>query len=189
MIPLSLALAEQIDEVERLGKSRDDASQVPRQQGELLAAFALAHQAKLIVEVGTSYGFSGLWWSAALAITGGRLKTIDVSEKKFTSAKATFAAAGVADRVTSHLGDARQILAGMPDGIDLVFLDADKPSTRAYFDLLWPKVRAGGSVLTDNVLSHRHELTPFVDYVRSREDAHSVQIQIGGGLEWTVKLR
>jgi predicted O-methyltransferase YrrM len=189
MILLSPALAAQIDELERLGKTRDDAWQVPRPQGELLAALAVAHRAKLIVEVGTSYGFSGLWWSAALAVTGGHLHTIDASEKKYISAKATFAAAGVAERVTSYLGDARQVLTTMPDAIDLAFIDADKPSTQAYFDLLWPKVRVGGSVLTDNVLTHPGELAAFVGHVRARADAHSVQLPVGGGLEWTVKVQ
>ncbi|MBV9491110.1 MAG: class I SAM-dependent methyltransferase [Verrucomicrobia bacterium] len=188
MIPLAPALAAQIDELDRLGQSRPDAWQVPRAEGELLAALAIAHRAKLIVEVGTSYGFSGLWWAAALAVTGGHLHTIDASAKKYTSAKATFAAAGVAERVTSHFGDARQLSANMPDAIDLVFIDADKPSTRAYFDLLWPKVRAGGGVLTDNVLTHPDDLAGFVGYVRTRADAHSVQLPVGGGLEWTVKV-
>ena len=189
MIPLSPALAAQIDELDRLGKARDDAWQVPREEGELLASLALAHGARLIVEVGTSYGFSGLWWSAALGLTGGHLITTDVSEKKYSSSRATFAAAGVAGRVTSHLGDARQVLTGMPGGIDLVFIDADKASTRVYFDLLWPKLRVGGAVLTDNVLTHPDELAEFVRHVRARPDAHSVQLPVGGGLEWTVKLR
>lgn len=189
MIPLSPALAAQIDALDRLGQTRDDAWQVPRPEGELLAALAIAHRARLIVELGTSYGFSGLWWAAALAVTGGHLHTVDVSEKKYAASKAAFAAAGVAGRVTSHLGDARRVLTAMPDAIDLAFIDADKASTRAYFDLLWPKLRVGGAVLTDNVLTHRNELAAFVVDVRARADAHSVQLPVGGGLEWTLKVR
>lgn len=188
MIPMTPLLAEKINELETLAKTRDDAWQVPRAEGEVLAGFALVHQAKLIVEVGTSYGFSGLWWAAALARTGGHLHTMDISEKKYHSAKTTFAAAGVADRITNHLGDAREILGQLPGPIDLAFLDADKPSTRNYFDLIWPKIRIGGGVLTDNVISHQAELAAFVTYLRSRQDAHSVTIPVGGGLEWTVKL-
>jgi predicted O-methyltransferase YrrM len=189
MIPMTTALVEQIDEVERLAKPRGDSMQVSRQQGELLAAIALAHRAKLIVEIGTSYGFSGLWWSAALAGTGGHLHTIDVSEKKYRTAKTMFAAAGLADRVINYLGDARLILPNLPDGIDVVFIDADKSSTKTYFDLLWPKLRVGGAVVTDNVISHQEEMAGFVDYVRSRSDAHSVQIPLRAGVEWTVKVR
>ncbi len=42
MITMTASLASQIDELERLGKTRDDALQVPREEGELLAAIALS---------------------------------------------------------------------------------------------------------------------------------------------------
>ena len=57
-------------------------------EGDLLYQIALGSGAKLIVEVGTSYGFSGLFWGAALRKTGGVLHTIDISQKKFDSSKA-----------------------------------------------------------------------------------------------------
>lgn len=189
MMQLSPAHWAKIDELDQLAKTRSDAMQVPRAEGELLAAIALAHHAKRIVEVGTSYGFSGLWWTAALSVTGGHLDTIDISEKKFTSSKVTFVEAGVAQYVTNHLGDANQVLAGMDGPIDLLFLDADKPNCRRYFDLMWPKVRVGGAVLTDNALTHQRELADFLDYLRKREETHSLTLSVGNGLEWTVKYR
>ncbi|MGC4032911.1 MAG: class I SAM-dependent methyltransferase [Tepidisphaeraceae bacterium] len=189
MIPMTPSLKAQIDELDRLRTVRDDAMQISRDQGELLAAFAVSLNAKLVVEVGTSYGFSGLWWSAALAVTGGHLHTIDVLEKKYNASKATFLAAGVADRITSHLGSGHDVLPTIPGTIDIAFIDADKPSSQAYFDTVWPKIRVGGAVLTDNVLSHREELAPYVQRLRSRDDAHSVTIPLRAGLEWTLKLR
>ena len=71
--------------------------------------------------------------------------------------------------------------------IDLVFLDADKSQTRSYFDLLWPRVRRGGSVLTDNSTTHRTELADFVKHVRSLKDASSTDVAVGNGIEWTIK--
>jgi predicted O-methyltransferase YrrM len=190
MIPMTAALAAQIDETERLAKTtRNDAMQVSRGQGELLAAIALTCKAKLIVEVGTSYGFSGLWWSSALAVAGGHLHTIDVSEKKFAASKEAFAAAGVAERVTSHLGNARDILAGITGVIDVVFIDADKSASQGYLDIVWPKIRVGGCVVTDNVISHQRDFVEYVRGLKARDDAHSVTVPMGGGMEWTVKLR
>ncbi len=189
MIPMTARLASQIDELERLAEARDDALQVPRDEGELLVAIALAHNAQIVVEIGTSYGFSGLWWAAALDITGGHLHTIDFSEKKFTASRSTFAAAGVSQRVTNYLGNARDILRQMPNALDLVFIDADKPSSQAYLEIVWPKLRVGGAVLTDNILTHPDELSEFVDRLRARPDAQSVLLPIGNGLEWTIKLR
>ena len=56
---------------------------------------------------------------------------------------------------------------------------------------LWrrPKVRVGGSVLTDNATTHRDELSDFVAQVRGRSDASSTEIPVGNGLEWTVKVQ
>src|ERR1700716_2086741 len=90
-----------IDEVDALRKTREDAWQIPREEGEILYQIALASRAKVVVEVGTSYGFSGLFWSAALAHTGGVLHTIDISQKKYDASRKHFERAGVAERVVS----------------------------------------------------------------------------------------
>ncbi len=189
MLNIDARLLKQIKELDALRSSRDDHWQIPRVEGDLLYHLALSANAMLIVEIGTSYGFSGLHWAAALRQTRGQLHTIDVSEKKFNSSKATFAAAGVADLVTNYLGDAQAILKGIAGPIDIAFIDADKVSTRAYFDLLWEKIRVGGSVLTDNATTHRDELSDFVKYVRGLANASSVEVAVGNGVEWTIKLR
>src|SRR3954470_18248759 len=92
-----------IDELDRLRKTRDDHWQIPRVEGDLLHHIALTANARVIVEVGTSYGFSGLFWGAALKQTGARLHTIDIAEKKYQSSKETFAKAGLADTIVNHL--------------------------------------------------------------------------------------
>src|SRR5215208_2212284 len=96
-----------IDELDRLRAERDDHWQVPRAEGELLHQIALASNAKLIVEAGTSYGFSGLFWGAALKRTGGVLHTIDNDPYKVDSSRKTFERAGLANVVVNHLGNAR----------------------------------------------------------------------------------
>jgi predicted O-methyltransferase YrrM len=176
-----------IDELDALAGSRSDAYQIPRLEGELLHHIAVTTGCQLIVEVGTSYGFSGLFWGAALRRTGGRLHTIDVSPKKRDAARQTFERAGLSDVVTCHLGDARAVLPTIPGPIDLASLDADKESTIDYFDLVWPRVRVGGSVITDNAVTHRAELADFVRHARSQPDALSIEVAVGNGIEWTIK--
>jgi predicted O-methyltransferase YrrM len=177
-----------IDELEALRSKRDDHWQVPRIEGDVLFQLAFVTNAKLIVEVGTSYGFSGLFWGAALKRTGGILHTIDINPQKFESAKATFRRAGLEKTIVNHLGDAKAVLPTIAGNIDLAFLDSgDKKSTRALFDLVWPRVRPGGSVITDNATTHRAELSDYVAHVRSLPDALSSEIPVGNGVEWTVK--
>jgi predicted O-methyltransferase YrrM len=182
-------IRKQIDELESLRTQRDDHWQIPRLEGDVLYQIALASGARTIVEVGTSYGFSGLFWGAALRLTGGTLHTIDIDPRKVESSRATFERAGLAKVVVNHLGDARQVLPEIAGPIDLAFLDSgDKKSTRALFELVWSRVRPGGSVLTDNATTHRAELADFVAYVRALPGAASAEVPVGNGVEWTIKL-
>jgi predicted O-methyltransferase YrrM len=178
-----------IDALDAARKTRDDHWQIPRVEGELLFHIALALGAKTVVEIGTSYGFSGLFWGAALRHTGGRLHTIDIAQKKYDASRATFAQAGLADVVVNHLGDAHDVLAAIAGPIDLAFIDADKPACRDYFAALWPKIRPGGAILTDNATTHRSELAGYVKQLRAMDDASSVEVPVGNGIEWTTKLR
>jgi predicted O-methyltransferase YrrM len=72
---------------------------------------------------------------------------------------------------------------------DLAFIDADKPATQAYVEMLWPKLRVGGSLLIDNAVTHRTQLAPVAASLRGRPDASSAEVAVGNGLEWAIKLR
>ena len=50
-----------IDELDELGKSRNDAWQISMEEGQLLHQIALSTNSRVIIEVGTSYGFSWLF--------------------------------------------------------------------------------------------------------------------------------
>lgn len=184
---MNQAILEQISELDRLADSRDDAWQISLEEGWMLHQIALSSNAKLIVEVGTSYGFSGLFWGAALQRTGGKLHTIDKSQKKYDSSHETFAKAGLSHIITNHLGEAHAVLPQIHGSIDLAFVDADKQSTQAYFDLIWPKLRVGGSLIVDNASTHEAQLAEFVAGLRGRKDAIGTRVEIGNGIEWAVK--
>jgi predicted O-methyltransferase YrrM len=181
-------LLETINDLDALRHSRDDHWQIPRDEGDMLFHLALSSRAKVIVEVGTSYGFSGLFWAAALQQTGGKLHTIDINRKKYDSSKATFAKAGLSHIVSNYLGDALQIIPAIPGPIDLAFIDADKPLCRAFFDLLWPKISPGGAIITDNATTHREELAEYIACLRSIPNASSVEVAVGNGIEWTIRF-
>jgi len=177
-----------IDELDAHGKIREDAWQITLEEGELLHQIALSAHARVIVEIGTSYGFSALFFGAALLHTGGLLHTIDINPSKAESAKKTFADAGLGQIIINHVGAAADLLATLKGPIDIAFIDADKPSTRSYFDLIWPKLRVGGSILVDNATTHKEQLADFVTHVRSLPDAVSFEAAIGNGVEWTIKI-
>jgi predicted O-methyltransferase YrrM len=184
---VSPAARKVMDELDHL-RTRDDAWQIPRAEAEALYELVLSHQYTLGVEIGTSYGYSGLHFAAALAQTGGKLHTIDVSQKKFDASRLAFERAGLPETIINHLGDARNVLATIVGRFDFAFLDAVKEQTREYFNLVWPRIRPGGVVLTDNVTTHA-SLQPFVRFLRSLPDADSSTLKIGNGVEVTFKKK
>jgi predicted O-methyltransferase YrrM len=186
-MPYTDAALAEINHLDELAKTRNDAWQIPRAEGEVLHHIAVSADAKLIIEVGTSYGFSTLFWASAVRRTGGHVHTIDIDPRKYEMSKQTFADAGLSGQITSHLGDAATILKTLPDSIDIAFIDAWKEQCILYFDLLWPKLRVGGSILTDNAITHREQLKEFVAHARSKTGAISTEIPVGNGVEWTIK--
>jgi caffeoyl-CoA O-methyltransferase len=174
-----------MDELDRL-RTRDDAWQVPREEAEALYELVLNKHFKLGVEIGTSYGYSGLHFGAAMRKTGGKLHTIDINKKKFDSSRQSFEKAGLTDCIVSHFGDARTVLPTITGRFDFAFLDANKPQTREYFDLVWPRLEPGGVVLTDNINTNP-ELGSFVKFVRQVAGAKSSTLEIGNGVEVTIK--
>jgi predicted O-methyltransferase YrrM len=108
-----------------------------------------------VVEIGTGAGTSGLWLLAGMPLDG-VLTTIDSAPEHSRSAKAAYAAAGVAHQRTRVItGAALDVLPRMTDGAyDLVFVDADKASYPAYVEHGIRLLRRGGILALDNVLWH-----------------------------------
>lgn len=182
------AALKQIERVEALVQSRDDALAIPRVAAEFIHAVILSSASRRGLEVGTSYGYSGLWIGTALLHNGGVLTTIDHNPDKVIAARETFSQAGVAEAIECIEGDAADALAEIDGPFDFVFLDADKKPTRNYFDLIWPKLAHRATIITDNVTSHEDELSEFVAFLRQHPQLCSTLIPVGSGLELTVKL-
>lgn len=182
------AVKQTIDRVDALRDQVDDHWQVPRDEAELLAALVLASQSTCICEIGTSYGFSTLHLAAATRQLGGHVHTIDISEKKRDAAARHFADANLGDRITQHLGDARDVLANLSltDPFDFVFIDAVKQQSFEYLDAVTPKLATRAVIITDNTVTHEKELASFVAHLRALPNAISCGIPVGNGVEMTV---
>jgi caffeoyl-CoA O-methyltransferase len=127
--------------------------QVPAEEGALLTLLTSAVGARQAVEVGTFTGYSALCIARALPADG-RLLCLDVSDEWTSIARRYWERAGVADRVELRLGPAADTLAALPPDpvFDIAFIDADKTSYPAYYELLLPRLRPGGLLVVDNVL-------------------------------------
>lgn len=128
--------------------------QVSAAQGKLLSVLAGAVGAKTILEIGTLGGYSTIWLARALP-PDGRLISLEVNPTHAEVARANLARAGVDGIAEVRLGRAIDTLPLLADeglSFDFVFIDADKPSTPAYFEWALRLTRRGGMIITDNVI-------------------------------------
>jgi len=156
--------------------------------GRFLYVLALAKEAKSIVEIGTSHGYSTLWLAAAAKAKGGKVVTCDTNPERIAAARQNFADAGLADVIEILEGDARDTLRGRTEAVDLLFIDSDKSYYETFFDVVYQRLVGGGLVVADNVLTHQDELEDYIAYVENHPNLESVRVPIGRGLEISVKL-
>ena len=121
--------------------------------GKLLYLLARAQKAARILEIGTLGGYSTIWLARGLA-PNGRVTTLELDRKHADVARSNLERAGVSDRVEIHIGRAIKTLTTLAPQppFDLVFIDADKPSTPAYFEWALRLSRPGTLILVDNVV-------------------------------------
>lgn len=124
-------------------------------QGKLLQLLLQIHGARAILEIGTLGGYSTIWMARALP-EGGRLVTLEADPRHAKVARANITRAGLERVIDLRLGRAAETLPKLAEeGIgpfDLVFIDADKPSTADYFDWALKLSRRGSLILVDNVV-------------------------------------
>jgi predicted O-methyltransferase YrrM len=124
-------------------------------QGKLLQILALSCGARSILEIGTLGGYSTIWLARALPADG-RLITLEADPKHAEVARANLVGAGLGDMVEVRLGQALdtlpQLAAEGHGPFDLVFIDADKANTPAYFQWALTLTRRGSLIITDNVV-------------------------------------
>ncbi len=121
------------------------------QVGALLRQFVLLLQPQRVLEIGTFSGYATLWMAGALP-EGGRIDTIEINDEMEDFIREGFERAGLSDRIRLVIGDALDILPGMDNCYDLVFIDADKRDYVAYYQYVIDLVRTGGIIVADNVL-------------------------------------
>ena len=124
---------------------------VPPEDGRLLRVLAESMNAKNVIEIGTSTGYSTIWMGLALQKTGGKLTTYEIDAGRAATARANFKRAGMADIITLVEGDAHEKVTSLKDPIDIIFLDADKDGYVDYLNKLLPLVRPGGLVIAHNI--------------------------------------
>jgi predicted O-methyltransferase YrrM len=135
-----------------------------------------------ILEVGTSNGYSTIWWADALTDAGQVLVTLEVNPSKLAQAAANFEQAGVADRIHLVPGDAADFLRrSEPDSWDLIFLDAERSEYVRYWPDLTRILTTDGLIIVDNAVDKADELAAFRQVVEGTVGYRQVLVPIGNG--------
>jgi predicted O-methyltransferase YrrM len=143
-------------------------------------------QARTIVEVGTSYGYSTLWLAEAARATQGKVITFDLSAEKQAYAKAMLEKAGLASYADFRCGDAVELINKMSGGIDFALIDLWKDLYIPCFDALVEKLAPEGIIVADNMIVPRDnqaEALAYRTHVRSHPGIDSVLLPVGHGIE------
>ena len=173
---------ERRDETDRNnGTSRlDRLRQIPPETGRFLALWAASAPEGLVIEIGTSAGYSALWLVLACRATGRTLTTFEVLPQKVALARETFSRAGVNDVIRLVEGDVLDH-ADEIERVGFCFLDAEKEAYEACYDLVVPRLVPGGLLIADNAINHRETLQPMLDAALVDERIDALIATVGTG--------
>nr|WP_240968899.1 class I SAM-dependent methyltransferase [Streptomyces sp. HNM0575] len=128
----------------------------------LISLLIRARGAVDVLEIGTSNGYSAVWFADALRDTGGRLVGVETERSRVEAARRNLERAGVSDYAEIVHGDGGEVLAQAPDAsLDLVVLDAERPAYPGYWPDLRRVLRSHGIVAVDNAVSHAGQIAEF----------------------------
>jgi len=160
------------------------------EEGRLLSILTSASGAKNVVEIGTSNGYSTIWFCLALRTTGGRITTHEIDPYRISLASENFKKAGVSHLVTIVEGDAHKTVTRLKEPIDILYIDADKAGYFDYFTKLLPLVRPGGLILAHNTTDQASQMQDYLKAVTDNPELETIFLhKQPSGLSVTLKKR
>ena len=156
------------------------------------------HKPKKILEVGTSVGYSTLWFAGTIDKKS-KIITIEKNPDKIERAKKNFQKAGVLDMIEIKQGLAKDILIQLRKSIsrpqmhfDFIFIDADKEQYSTYFDICLPMLKKNGILAADNILfpiRFKKDIQKYLNHIKNIKNIESFTVPIGNGQEISFKKK
>ncbi|QAY95540.1 methyltransferase [Methylovirgula ligni] len=151
--------------------------------GQLINILAKSLKAPTILELGTSFGYSGIWLAEAARTSGGRLITMELHDYKSVFARDMAVKAGLADYIDFRVGDAVQMIGELQIGVDFVLVDLWKDLYVPCLDAFYPKLNPGAILVADNMLGLDPNVKVYGKAVRAKPGIASVLLPVGSGIE------
>ncbi|MBT1074951.1 O-methyltransferase [Geobacter grbiciae] len=170
---------------------------VDRLVGRFLYILTRLKQPRLVVELGSGFGYSAWWFARAISITGKVVMT-DYSPTNIAYAKEKFQESGLIDRLEFRVGDALEIGREYHD-IDILFIDLDKHQYREAMEAMIPHLAPHALVIADNVLWYgkvvegeddpeTRGIRDFNDFMTGRKDFFTSILPLRDGVMVAYRL-
>lgn len=150
----------------------EDVPIIRPETASLLTFFVTLNRPMRILEVGTAVGYSALLMSEAMP-EGAVITTIEKYEPRIIQARNNFARSFAKDRITLLEGDALEVLKGLTEPYDLIFMDAAKGQYIHFLPDVIRLLKAGGMIFSDNVLQDGDVLESRFAVTRRNRTIHS----------------
>lgn len=169
---------------------------ITKETGEFFHSILVGTKAKRVLELGTSSGYSTLWFADALLENhkNPEILTIERNPLKIQRAKKNFARADISGIVRIKKGMILDVLKRMPKRqfFDFVLIDADKENVKKYFELVLPMTKIGGIIATDNMCypeKYQAIMRKYSAYIAKKQNVLTATIPLGNGEEITIRMR
>jgi predicted O-methyltransferase YrrM len=163
---------------------------VSEEDGRFLRVLVAARGARSVLEIGAASGFSGIWLGLGARESGGKVVSIEFDPQRASEALANVKKAGLDDVVRVVQGDAFKEIPRLQGSFDLVFLDAWKPDYKKFFELVYPRLNAGGVFVAHNVVNKKTEMAPFLDTIHQHPGLFTTIVAPSGeGMSVSYKTR
>lgn len=136
------------------------------------------YQPKRILEIGTFHGYSAIILALALP-EGGRILTIESDQASALEARKHILNANLVEEITVLTGRAQDVIPGLEDTFDMVFIDAEKTEYLEYLRSVEPKLAPGAIIISDNVGIFGDEMRDFLNYIRTSGNYRSKTYDFG----------
>jgi predicted O-methyltransferase YrrM len=159
-------------------------------EGKLLRILTEAADAKHVVEIGTSNGYSTIWFCLALQATGGKITTHEIDPYRISVARENFKKAGIDHLVTIIPGDAHKTVSRLKKSVDILYIDADKTGYFDYLRKILPLIRPGGLILAHNTIDQASQMQDFLKAINENPKLETIFLhKQPSGLSVTLKKR
>jgi predicted O-methyltransferase YrrM len=159
---------------------------VGRAAGSLMNLLIKEGEARAILEVGSSYGYSTTWLAEGARATGGKVISLELRAAKTEYARTQLARAALEEYVEFRIGDALATLTQLTGPFDFALIDLWKDLYVPVFERLHPKLAPGAIIVADNMLqpeSFHAQAEAYRQRVRAAAGMSSVLLKVGNGLE------